>query len=101
MTAELDDRTVDVICQHSRDGTIIPIKVRLTDEDGQVQTYKIRSYKDLSHKGKFTMPNGVIATSGVFPFECRILCFGKEQIITLVYFAYDHVWKIAPRGRAG
>ncbi|MCR5687034.1 MAG: hypothetical protein K6G58_03355 [Lachnospiraceae bacterium] len=99
MAADVNDRAVDMICQHSRDGSIIPIKVRLTDEDGQVQTYRIKSFRDMSHTGQFQMPNGVFATSSVFPFECRIVCFGKEQTINLVYFAYDHVWKIAPPGR--
>jgi hypothetical protein len=88
---------VDVVCQHNRDGSMIPLKVRLTDEDGQIQAYKIRSYKDLSHKGKFEMPDDVIATSGVFPFECKIVCFGSERTIRLLYFAYDHVWMLVPR----
>ncbi|MCR5591516.1 MAG: hypothetical protein K6F73_08275 [Lachnospiraceae bacterium] len=101
MENDHDDKAVDVICQHSRDGAIIPMKVRLTDEDGQVQAYKIRSYRDMSHKGRFQMPNGVVATSGVFPFECRISCFGNEKTITLVYFAYDHVWRISSPGRTG
>ena len=90
---------VDVICQHSKDGTMIPIKVRLTDEDEQIQEYRIKSYKDLSHKGTFTMPNGVIATAGVFPFECMIICFGNERTITLAYFAYDNIWKLLPPNR--
>ena len=29
---------VDVICQQNRDGTMIPLRVRLTDEEGAIQT---------------------------------------------------------------
>lgn len=42
---------VDVICQHSVDGTIIPLRVRMTDEDGQRQMFNIKEYLDVSHKG--------------------------------------------------
>ena len=37
----------DVICQHKTDGTIIPLKIRITDEDGEYQVYNIKSYKDV------------------------------------------------------
>ena len=37
----------DVICQHKIDGRIIPIKIRILDEDGEYQVYNIRSYKDV------------------------------------------------------
>ena len=33
-----DQQLVDVICQHNKDGSMIPMRVRLTDEDGAVQT---------------------------------------------------------------
>ena len=42
-------RKVDVICQHSSDGNIMPLKIRFEDEDGQWQTYIIKEYKDISH----------------------------------------------------
>ena len=35
------DNRIDVICQHNRDRTIMPIKIRLTDEYGELQTYMI------------------------------------------------------------
>ena len=28
-------QSLDVICQHKKDGTIIPLKIRLQDEDGE------------------------------------------------------------------
>ena len=34
-----DQQIVDVICQHNMDVFMIPMRVRLTDEDGAVQTY--------------------------------------------------------------
>lgn len=92
---DFSNRTIDMICQHRSDGTIIPIRFRLADDDGLMQEYKVKSYKDLSHKGAFEMPNGVIATSRVFPFICKIDCFGIEKELLLYYNSYDHVWTIS------
>ena len=38
-------QSVDVICQHCRDGTIIPMRVRLKDEEGMLQSYTIKGYR--------------------------------------------------------
>ncbi len=45
-----DQQLVDVICQHNKDGSMIPMRVRLTDEVGAIQTYTIKNYEDLSHQ---------------------------------------------------
>ena len=42
MAAEL--KPIDVICQHSRDGKITPMKIRVIDEDGEYLEYKIKGY---------------------------------------------------------
>ena len=42
MVAEL--KPIDVICQPSRDGKITPMKIRVIDEDGEYQEYKIKGY---------------------------------------------------------
>ena len=50
---------IDVICQHTKDRRIIPMRIRLTDEDGVIQTYNIKSYKDVTTHGSYVMPNGI------------------------------------------
>ena len=42
MAAEL--KPIDVIYQPSRDGKITPMKIRVIDEDGEYQEYKIKGY---------------------------------------------------------
>lgn len=84
----------DVICQHKRDGKIIPLKIRLVDEDGEFQTYQIRAYKELSSDGSYMMPNGVMATNHIWLFECKIVVFNTEKRIKLFYNAYDSKWKV-------
>ena len=87
-------RTVDVICQHSADGTIIPMRVRITDEDGLRQAFTIKGYKDLSHHGTRTMPDGVYVTDKTLIFQCKISVIDRERIIMLYYDPTQTVWKM-------
>ena len=91
---DFQNRAVDVICQHTREGNMIPIKIRIQDEEGEFQTYVVKGYKDLSHKGSFTMPNGIMATSTIFPFDCKIVVFGRERIVHLYYNSNDQIWRM-------
>lgn len=68
-------KPVDVIYQHSRDGSITPIKVRVVDEEGEYQEYKIKGYRDMSHRGTRMMPDGLYITDKTFIFECNIEVF--------------------------
>lgn len=87
-------RPIDVICQHTREGALIPIKIRIQDDEGEFQTYVVKAYKDLSHKGAFTLPNGVIATHTILPFECIIHVFGREKILRIYYNVNDCTWRL-------
>lgn len=85
---------VDVICQHSCDGSIIPMRVRVKDDDGVYQVYRIKAYKDTGKNGSYTLPNGIPATSHTWQFECKIVVFSVEKRIRLFYNAYENFWKM-------
>lgn len=87
-------RKMDVICQHKSDGSIIPIKFRIEDDDGEWQNYLIRSYKVLSSPGMYTMPNKISSSNHTWNFECKIQVFGMEKTVRLFYNGYDNFWKI-------
>jgi hypothetical protein len=89
-----DQQLVDVICQHNKDGSMIPMRVRLTDEDGAVQTYTIKNYEDLSHQGTRTMPDGMYVTDRTFVYECQVQAFGRYRMIRLYYEPSGTVWKM-------
>ena len=91
---EAKNREIDVICQHTVDGHMIPLRIRLKDEDGEYQIFRVKSYKDQSHKGSYTMPNGVAVTSAIFPFQCKINVFGREKIIDIFYNSNDNIWRM-------
>ena len=83
---------VDVICQHSKDGGLIPIRIRIKDTEGAYQTYSIKEYRDLSHQGTRMMPDGVYVTDSTFVFECKITVFGAKKLIRLYYDADSMIW---------
>ena len=86
----------DVICQHKTDGSIIPLKIRITDEDGEYQVYNIKSYKDVSNRTAYTMPNGtsVAPANHLWKFECKISVFNTLKRIQLFYNANENSWKV-------
>ena len=42
-------QAIDVICQHCRDGSIIPIKIRVQDDEQINNVYMIQSFKALDN----------------------------------------------------
>ena len=44
---------VDVICKHSYDGEIIPLCIRIKDDEREYHSFKIKSYKSLFHLGSY------------------------------------------------
>ncbi len=94
MRIRKEAKPVDVICQQNRDGTMIPMRVRLTDEEGATQTYTIKEFRDLSHQGTREMPDGMYVTDMTFVYECQVLAFGRYKMIRLYYEPSGTVWKM-------
>ena len=88
------ENIVDVICQHTRDFKIIPMRIRLQDEDGVFHTYNIKSYKDRSPSGTYTMPNGISVSRGTWVFDCQIVVFDVMKTVTLFYKPGDNKWTL-------
>lgn len=89
------DNVIDVICQHTRDGSIIPLRIRMLDEDGQFQTFTIKSYNDYSYKGEFiTLPNQVVVNAlNSWIFRCQIQVLNRLQTITIYYNKGERKWR--------
>ena len=95
MSMGYNERIVDVICQHTKGSRIIPLRVRLEDEDGITQTYNIKAYKDTTPHNGYTLPSGVKVTSGIWSFECKILVLDSLRQIKLYYNPRDNIWTVA------
>ena len=87
-------RQADVICQHNRDLRIIPLKIRVQDEDGEMQTYTVKGYRTLNAIGKVILPNEVSVSSHIKYFECKLNILGTERIVGLTYNISDNLWYI-------
>lgn len=86
------NQLADVICQHTRDGRIIPLKIRLRDDDGEYQTYLIQGYRDLTTYSSYNMPDKSNVYNHIWRFECKINVFNHIKIIKLSYNALENVW---------
>lgn len=74
---------VDVILQHNIDGTIIPIRLRFTSEEGERQEYTVKGYKDLSGQETRTMPDGVFVGGNDLVYQCKLLVNNQQRMIYL------------------
>ena len=89
---KLLENRVDVICQHSRDGEVIPLRLRVCDEEGELHAYTIREYKDLSGRGAYTTRDGIYVTDRMQVFECRIHVLGRTRLVRLYYDHVRNLW---------
>lgn len=85
---------IDVICQHSCDGTVIPLKIRVRDEDGECQAYAIQGFQEQERRGGITTKDGVYVSSHVIVYECRITTFGVKRSIRLYYDEQSGIWSM-------
>ena len=87
-------RNVDVISIHYKDGQIVPLRIRVEDEDGEEHTYSIKDYKDLSGRGAYTTSDGIYVTDRILHFECRIVVLGQMRRLRLYYHRNTEIWTI-------
>lgn len=62
------------------DGKIIPLRIRLRDEDGKLQEYTVKGYRDTS---------AFRHTS----FECQIVVDGYMKVVN-IYSSDGRVWEL-------
>ncbi len=85
-------QSLDVICQHKPDGSIVPLKLRLRDADGEYQAYMVKSYRCCGLTDEIKNP-----TYSRVMFECKINSFGRGRIIKVSYSYTDGIWRLLER----
>jgi hypothetical protein len=93
--ATADLKPIDVICQHSKEGKITPIKIRVVNEDGENQEYRIKGYRDLSGMGTRTTSDGVYVKNDTLIFECSVVSFGRNRTFRLYYDPQSMIWRMS------
>ena len=78
-----ENSKIDLICQHCMDGSIIPIKFRVQDEDGVLQECHIKGYKDTSE-------------AGMLSFDCNTIVnnMTKKVKIYTSQISNDGIWRV-------
>ncbi len=87
---------VDCICQHNADGELIPLRIRIRDDDGEYQLYTIHECRQLElNPGQLT-PEKVDPTIYDLVYECHVNDFGRDRKFRLYYNlrSTTHLWKI-------
>lgn len=94
-TSNTTNPYIDVICHHKSDGTVIPLRIRVKDEDGGNHVFQIRHYRHIPTSGASSLPNGVFVSELYLRYECVIAVFGKEKRIHLDYNKRECTWKLS------
>lgn len=74
------DTKIDFICQHTMDGKIIPLRIRLRDEDGELQEYTIKGYRETSAFRNIS-------------FECQIIVNGYKKLVS-IFSSDGRIWQL-------
>ena len=88
-------KPVDVISECTADGEIVPLKLRVKDDNGEYQSYRIDSYKNMTGTGTYDTQDGVYVNDQSVYFRCNITVFGKKRTVTLYYWQSEGVWRLA------
>ncbi|WP_292194489.1 hypothetical protein [Butyrivibrio sp.] len=87
---------VDVICEHKADGSVIPLKFRFMNEDGEYDTFSVKGYRASKRKSTYTTPDGIYATDSTTIFECMITVLGMKRVVKLYYDPRTNTtWRLA------
>ena len=90
-----DLKAIDVICEHTADGEIIPLKLRVKDDNGEYQSYRIDSYRDLSGRGSYDTQDGIYVTNETVYSLCSISIFWRTKNVRLYYKMNEGIRRIA------
>ncbi len=83
---------VDVIAEFKSDGTIIPMRFRMMNEDGEYEAFTIKAYKQMPKKGTYTTEDGVYICNEDLVFQCKVIVLNIERIVRLYFFKRKNSW---------
>ena len=89
-----DNKYIDVICQFCKDGRLIPLRLRITDNDDEIHTFTIKQYRDLTPEGAGTVSDFVNYRNNNHTYECKIEIFDTYKIIKIFYNSFEQRWRI-------
>ena len=85
---------VDVIAEFKSDGTIIPMRFRIMNEDGEYEAFTIKGYKQMPSKGTYTTEDGLYICNDDLVFKCKINILNMEKIVRLYFHSRKNSWTL-------
>ncbi len=85
---------VDVIAEFKADGSIIPMRFRIMNEDSEYDTFTIKSYMPVTRKDPYTTEDGVYVANNTRVFKCKIIALGAERIVRLYFHTGNLSWRL-------
>ncbi len=85
---------VDVIAQFKSDGTIIPLKFRVMNEDGVYESFSVKAYKPALKKGTYTTEDGLYVSGEDLVFICKIMILDAEKTVRLYFLKRSNKWSL-------
>ena len=83
---------LDVICKISHDGTVIPMRIRTPDDEGELQTYNVQQYRQINHDSQIVKDDGISITFHTLVFDCRIQVFDQLRPVRLYFNTNGATW---------
>ncbi len=78
-------QNVDAIVLYTKEGEVIPLKIRLTDENGERREFVIKKYRSVGGRGTQTLPDGMYIAGDTLAFECYIQVAEQMRMIRLYH----------------
>lgn len=80
---DCENPKIDLICQHCTDGSIVPIRFRVLDEEGMLKEFNIKGYRETSE-------------AGMISFDCNVVVNNMAKRVTIYtsHIANDGIWYI-------
>ena len=84
----------DVICQHTKDGVIIPMRCRLADEEAVINEYNIISSNQLEPNNDGYVSGGLFVGPYSIAYDCKIKVYDRIRLIRLLYNCNTKIWEV-------
>ncbi|MCR5415832.1 MAG: hypothetical protein K6E79_03420 [Pseudobutyrivibrio sp.] len=75
----------DVICEHKTDSSIIPIRFRIVNNQGENQIFNVKKYRQAPKLGTYKTKDGVFVSNQTEVFECQVEILGIKKMVRLYY----------------
>lgn len=89
-------KEIEMYCSFNREGQIIPLQFRVEDENGELQTFKVKRYKEPKERLETQRGYNGVTRKHVSRLDYAVVIEinGFERTVTLLFDLMNHKWSI-------